>query len=154
VPRHEYSAWNVGASYAAPDRYGNIVFGGSTAAFERLLAERLAPVFGSSIRLYGREGELLYTQYRALLGEKVAEATRSLAAADKRLQAIAPRLDPKHREALQQRCAELTTRLDAVAASAASPSAAEDAAKLLGAIEGLTWSVRYHELNLKLGGGG
>ena len=150
-PKHEYSSWNVGASYSAPQRFGNIVFGGSTAAFERLLAERLVPVFGPAIRIYGTGGEVLYTQYPALVAARAGEAAAALAAAERRLAAVAPQVDTKARDALQTRLEELRKRLEQLRKAQATPSAAEDAAKLLGAIEALDWSVKYHELNARLG---
>jgi len=151
APRHEYSSWNVGSSFRAPQRFGNIVFGGSTAAFERLLGDKLAPVFGPAIRVYGTRGELLYTQYPALLRARTAEAGRTLTTATKRLDALGDAIAPKARAALRTRRDDLARQLDTLKAADPSPAAAEDAAKLLGAIEGLTWSVRYHELNRSLG---
>ena len=150
-PDHEYSSWNVGASYSAPARFGNIVFGGSTEAFERMLAEKLTPVFGPAIRLYGRQGELAYTQYPALLKARAAEATAALATAAKRLDVVRPQLEAKAAEELQKRYEELKGRLASLGAAEPSPSAAEEIAKLTGQIDGLDWTLKYHELNAKLG---
>ena len=149
--KHEYSSWNVGASYRAPHRFGNIVFGGTTDAFERLLADKLSPALGPAVRIYGRRGELLYTEYPVLLQLRTGEAAAALAGASKRLGGVGGRLEVKTRSALEARHGDLTKRLAALKAGEPSPSAAEAATKLIEEIEKLNWSVRYHELNAKLG---
>ena len=150
-PVHEYSSWNVGASFRATERFGNIVFGGSTQTFERLIAQKLAPVFGSTIRVYGSEGEILYTSYAELLSVRTGEAAARLEGLAERLSAISPHVDKKARAALQKRHEELSARLADWSGQPPSASSAEAVAKLLGQLDGLEWSVKYRELNVQLG---
>lgn len=149
--KREYSSWNVGAGHRAPHRFGNLVFGGATRALEGLLADRLAPVCGPSVRIYGARGELLYTQYPELLRLRTLDATAALAAVTQRLNGVRKSLDPETRSGLDTRHTELTARLAALRAGEPGAAAADGIARLLGEIEALDWSTRYRELNAKLG---
>ncbi|MDP6503988.1 MAG: sugar-binding protein, partial [Planctomycetota bacterium] len=150
--RYEYSSWNMGASYRRPDRFGNIVFDGQTDQLERLLADRLGPVLGDRLRIYGRRGEILYTSYPALLNEKLQLAKTGISALKRRLDRLEGQVQDKVLESLNSRNELLVQELTDLAKTPPSATSAEAALKLLGRIEELEWSLKFQEMNLKLDG--
>lgn len=146
--RHtEYSSWNPGAFYNRPDRYGNIVFSGTTASLETMLVEQVKPVFGGNITIYGRQGALQYVEYATLKETELAAAQRALKEVEASLTAVLPGLAKKRAASLEETLAGLRTELATIAAAEADAGTAERLAGLQDKVRGFAWLVRFHEKN-------
>ncbi|MCY3021031.1 MAG: hypothetical protein NTW87_18610 [Planctomycetota bacterium] len=148
--KKEYSSWNVGATHDKPGAFGNIVFSGTTAEMEKIMTEKLKPVVGGAIKVYGREGELRFTDYATLKQERDAAARDMLRNLHGKLEGLAKTLEAKTRETLQAQIAEREKKLDELAGRPASAATAEALDKLLEDCAGVLWTIRYHELNASL----
>ncbi|HEY3324756.1 MAG TPA: sugar-binding protein [Planctomycetota bacterium] len=148
--KHEYSSWNVGATHDKPENFGCIVFSGNTSEMERIMAEKLKPVFGGAIRVYGRDGEIRYTDYATLHQQRVSAGRELFKTLRTKLENVSPNLEQKTRETIQSQVADREKKLDALAAKDPSAATAEALDKLLEESGSVLWTLRYHELNASL----
>ena len=149
--KHEYSSWNVGATHDKPGNFGSIVFSGTTAAMEKLIVANLKPVFGGAIKIYGRDGELRYTDYATLKQERVVAARANLQALQAKLAGLGESLDAATRKAVQEQLAAKEKSLTELTGAAPSAATAEALDKLNETFAPILWTLRYHELNASLG---
>lgn len=149
--KHEYSSWNVGATHDKPGNFGNIVFSGTTAELEKMIVANLKPVFGGAVKMYGREGELRYTDYATLKQERVATVRSTLQSLQTKLAALAGALDDATRKTVREQLAARDKSLAELTGAPASAAAAEALDKLNESCTPLLWMLKYHELNASIG---
>ncbi|MGD0093220.1 MAG: sugar-binding protein [Planctomycetota bacterium] len=149
--KNEYSSWNVGATHDKPGNFGNIVFSGTSAELEKMIVANLKPVFGGAVKMYGREGELRYTDYATLKQERLAAVRANLQGLRAKLAGLGETLDPATRKPVQEQLAAREKGLAELDGAPASAATAEALDKLNESCAPILWTLKYHELNAHLG---
>lgn len=144
--KSEYSSWDVGAVYSAPQRFGNLVFAGATSELEKMMVNSLVPVYGGSMRILGRQGEIRYTDYPTLRANGVQSVTTALSEIKDRLEPIAMQMDPTALKDVEDKLSTIDQRLEELSQAQPGPATTESLDKLLAECRELTWTVRYQEL--------
>ncbi|MFP4027239.1 MAG: sugar-binding protein [Candidatus Brocadiia bacterium] len=147
---HEYSAWDRGATHASPQRYGNIVFSGTTSELEKMFSQNLAPVFGEKLKMYGEKGVITYTTYPEMRADRMREVRQLIAQIRHKTDALAGRLDKKSLQNARESVSKIVKSLEELSQNKPGPGVTEALSKLKKRCRSTLWMVRYHELNASI----
>lgn len=147
---HEYSAWNRGARHSAPRNFGNVIFSGSTSEIERVFSEKLRPVFGGNMKVYGDRGVITFRTYPEIQDRKTSEARELLAEIDRRIGTLPGGPEAKTVEALKKQTGKLRAELTELTERQPGPASTEGLEKLIERCRKVVWQVKYHELNASI----
>lgn len=148
--QREYSCWNVGSTFTRPDRFGNIVFSGTTTELERVFSERLKPVFGGSMRIFGRYGEMRYLDYATIKAEHVASIRNGLSSLKRRYELLHAFMNEEQAKAVHKLIIATESKFAQLSTQSPSASLTESLISLMQELTNAEWILKCSELNASL----